>query len=111
MSWRRFLDNVRAGLEPLDAAALEGVLPDGLDTYLDKTKKRRKQLAKAEAEFRKEMTQIVSEAAAVKRDAKSAQWLLKRKVPPERAPQLSLQFDGPAKLTLDMPDNGRETGQ
>lgn len=109
MAWRKVLKSVREGLEIEDAFARLGILPDEIDPYLDQKPHRRRQILRAEAEFRAKMTEIVSESATVRRDSKSAQWLLKRKV--KERNQMTLKFEGPtaATLTLDLPTNGRET--
>lgn len=107
MVWKRFLERVRAGAEVEDAAALEGILPGEIDSYLDRTPTRRRALAAAEAAFRVDMTRVLSDAAQVKQSISAAQALLKRKLPNRN--QLRLDFErGPIAITLDMPDNTRE---
>lgn len=107
MSWKKVLEGVRSGLEVGDACALVGVLPDEIDGYLDASPRRRRELARVEAEFRREMVGVVVEAVQIKRDSKSAQWLLKRKLPDRNQMQLKFEGQAPVTLTLDMPDNGR----
>lgn len=107
MSWKKVLEGVRTGLELEDAFARVGILPDEIEPYLDRRKNRRRHLARAQAEFKLDMTQIVKESAEIKRNAQSAQFFLRRKEQPRN--QLSLRFEseGPATLELELPENGR----
>lgn len=94
-------------MEVEDAFALEDILPEEIDTYLDEASTRRRQLRKAEAEFKQSLTAVLVEAIEIRKDTKSAQFFLKRATKDRN--QLSLRFEGsaPATLTLEMPDNGR----
>lgn len=99
-----FLDHLRAGLAEDDAAALVDVLPEDLDAWLATVPDARRQMAKAQAEFRLRMTRVLVDCAEVTRSVTAARHFLQR---PVRSKQLELDFAGKATVVLDLPDNGR----
>lgn len=100
-----FLEYLSQGASIEDAAALVGVLPPELDAWLDQVPDARRQVARAEAKFRLTMTAVVVECAQVRRSVQAARHFLAR---PARSNQLTLNFaNTPAKVELDLPDNGR----
>lgn len=106
--FRKFLEHVENGLSAEDSAALTcGVLPAEFEGWLETFENGRRELVKAEAKFRLRMTTVMVDAAEIKRSVTAAAHFLKRKEP-NRA-QMSIDFSGsgPAKLVLEMPDNGR----
>lgn len=101
-----FLDHLRSGLSEEDAAALVGLLPDELDGWLAGVPDAKRQVLRAQAEFRARMTRVLVEAAEVNRSVTAAKHYLTR---PARERQLKLDFT-PADnvtVTLDLPPNER----